>query len=100
MGGVLRAEPADLITELKQLGYTLFKLDLNGRLKNEKQIADFLSRPSRWRHIDVVAVPQHRLAGIVGRAWQSQHAGWLSTRLRLLRWVGRRSAGLLGSSSS
>ena len=85
----LRAEPGDVLAELKQSGYTLFKLALNGRLKDEKQIVDFLARPSRWRHIDVVAVPQHRLAGIVGRTWQAQRAGWLATRLRLLRWVGR-----------
>ena len=86
----LRADPADLLRELKRSGYTLFKLALDGRLKGEKQISDFLARPSRWRHIDVVAVPQHRLAGVVGRAWQSQHAGWLATRLRVLRWFGRR----------
>ena len=86
----LRAEPADLLAELKQSGYTLFKLALNGRLKNEKQIADFLARPSRWRHIDVVAVPEHRLAGVVARTWEAQRAGWLATRLRLLRWLGRR----------
>jgi len=86
----LRAEPADLLAELKQSGYTLFKLALNGRLKNEKQIAAFLARPSRWRHIDVVAVPQHRLAGIVARTWEAQRAGWLARRLRLLRWMGRR----------
>lgn len=94
----LRAEPADLLKELKRNGYTLFKLALNGRLKGEHQISDFLARPSRWRHIDVVAVPQQRLAGVVGRAWQSQQAGWLATRLRVLRWFGRRSAGLLGPS--
>ena len=94
----LRADPADLLGELKRSGYTLFKLALNGRLKGEKQISDFLARPSRWRHIDVVAVPQHRLAGVIGRAWQAQHAGWLATRLRLLRWFGRRSPGLLGPS--
>jgi len=92
----LRADPSDLLGELKRSGYTLFKLALDGRLKGEKQISEFLARPSRWRHIDVVAVPRHRLAGVVGRAWQSQHAGWLATRLRVLRWFGRRSPGLLG----
>lgn len=94
----LRADPADLLAELKRAGYTLFKLALNGRLKGEKQISDFLAKPSRWRHIDVVAVPQHRLDGVVGRTWRAQHAGWLATRLRLVRWFGRRSARLLGSS--
>lgn len=88
----LRSDPADLLGELKRSGYTLFKLAPNGRLKDEQQIVNFLARPSRWRHIDVVAVPQHRLAEVVGRAWQSRHAGWLATRLRVLRWFGRRSA--------
>ena len=91
----LRADPADLLAELKRSGYTLFKLAINGRLSDEKQISAFLANPSRWRHIDVVAVPRHRLAGIVGRAWQAQQAGWLATRLRLLRWFGRRSPGFI-----
>ena len=55
----LRADPADLLAELKRSGYMLFKLALNGRLKDEKQIADFLATPGRWRHINAVAVPQH-----------------------------------------
>jgi FkbM family methyltransferase len=91
----LRADPADLLAELKPAGYTLFKLALNGRLKDEKQIVNFLARPSRWRHIDVVAVPPHRPAGVIGRAWQSQHAGWFATRLRVLRWFARPSPSLL-----
>ena len=93
----LRADPADLLAELKRAGYTLFKLALDGRLKNETQIADFLAKPSRWRHIDVVAVPQHRLDTLVKPAWRPRPAGWLARRLRLVRWFGRRSGGLNGS---
>ena len=90
----LRADPADLLAELKRSGYTLFKLALNGRLKDEQQIADFLARPSRWRHIEVVAVPAHQLASVVRRPGQSQDPGSLAARTRLLRWFTRRSARL------
>lgn len=51
------ATPEDVLGELEALGYGVYRLSTEGRLKDVRHVHDFLKAPTRWRNINIVAVP-------------------------------------------